>query len=108
MCITAITSLKSNKETAKRKKNDDFRSMTLNRTKSNIDTRAEKELAKPIYEPFDDYLEMVIEFGYVCLFASVFPLGAYCHSWRILSRCGRTCSRSFTCTGGRRPNALVP
>ena len=76
LCITAITSLKSNKETAKRKKNDDFRSMTLNRTKSNIDTRAEKELAKPIYEPFDDYLEMVIEFGYVCLFASVFPLGA--------------------------------
>jgi len=76
LCMTALTSLRNKETTKKSKKNDDFRSMTLNRTKSNIDTRAESELAKPIYEPFDDYLEMVIEFGYVCLFASVFPLGA--------------------------------
>ncbi|KAJ8598970.1 hypothetical protein CTAYLR_009258 [Chrysophaeum taylorii] len=30
---------------------------------------------KPEYEPFDDYLEMVIEWGYLTLFAAAFPLG---------------------------------
>jgi len=28
------------------------------------------------YEQFDDYLEMVIEFGYITMFGSAFPLGA--------------------------------
>jgi len=31
-------------------------------------------LDQPEYEQFDDFLEMVIEFGYVTLFASAFPL----------------------------------
>jgi len=31
---------------------------------------------RDLYDPFDDYLEMVIEFGYVSLFASAFPLAA--------------------------------
>ncbi|CAJ1396036.1 unnamed protein product [Effrenium voratum] len=33
-------------------------------------------LDQPLYEQFDDFLEMVIEFGYVTLFASAFPLAA--------------------------------
>ncbi|CAK9033104.1 unnamed protein product [Durusdinium trenchii] len=33
-------------------------------------------LDQPHYEQFDDFLEMVIEFGYVTLFASAFPLAA--------------------------------
>jgi len=35
-----------------------------------------KEALRDDYVPFDDYLEMVIEFGYVTLFASMFPAGA--------------------------------
>lgn len=36
----------------------------------------DEELGKDEYEQFDDYLEMVIEFGYVTLFASAFPPAA--------------------------------
>ncbi|KAK3237448.1 hypothetical protein CYMTET_52480 [Cymbomonas tetramitiformis] len=39
-------------------------------------TQALEDSKKDKYEQFDDFLEMVIEFGYVTMFASAFPLGA--------------------------------
>ena len=30
----------------------------------------------PVYEPFSDYLEMIIQFGYITLFAAAMPIGA--------------------------------
>jgi anoctamin-10 len=38
------------------------------------DERIAREMKKDEYEIFDDYLEMVIELGYITLFASAFPL----------------------------------
>lgn len=76
LVLTMLTTLTTKKATGATKKHDNLRDITLKKAKSSIEERAEKELRKPIYEPFDDYLEMVIEFGYVCFFASVFPLGA--------------------------------
>jgi hypothetical protein len=39
-----------------------------------------RELAKEEYDSFDDFLEMVVQFGYVAMFASAFPLAAL-FSW---------------------------
>lgn len=48
--------------------------------KSDIDdmhaAEAFRQFQLPEYEQFDDYLEMVIEFGYITMFASSFPLAA--------------------------------
>ena len=37
-----------------------------------------EELERDEHEIFDDYLEMIMTFGYVTMFASVFTLGATC------------------------------
>ena len=59
----AIASLKKSASEAKRGGFD------------NVAVEAYAEFILPEYEQFDDYLEMVIEFGYITMFASSFPLG---------------------------------
>lgn len=36
-----------------------------------------RESAKDVYETYDDYLELYIQFGYVVLFSSVAPFAAF-------------------------------
>lgn len=37
----------------------------------------EEEANKEDYEEFDDYIEMIIQLGYICLFASAYPLAPF-------------------------------
>merc|ERR1712107_406072 len=37
---------------------------------------AQAAIAQAVYDDFDDYLEMVIDFGYVTMFASAMPLSS--------------------------------
>jgi hypothetical protein len=41
-------------------------------------TQATEETDKEVYESFDDYMEMTMQYGYITLFASAFPLAALC------------------------------
>jgi len=63
---------KSKSANADRKKNDDWFDPTGNAESSRII----KESTLEEYEEFDDYLEMVISFGYITLFASAIPLAS--------------------------------
>eukprot|EP01138_Halocafeteria_seosinensis_P016472 gb/GECG01016803.1/.p1 GENE.gb/GECG01016803.1/~~gb/GECG01016803.1/.p1 ORF type:complete len:772 (+),score=100.00 gb/GECG01016803.1/:1-2316(+) len=38
---------------------------------------AEKELEKPPYDPFNDYLDLMIQYGFVTLFVPAFPLAPF-------------------------------
>ena len=70
----ALERLSGEKPKNNGKKNDDL-SAPGNETES-TKNRLLKESTLEEYEEFDDYLEMVIEFGYIVLFASAIPLGS--------------------------------
>jgi len=69
-----------------------------------IEEKELKELEKEELEQFDDYLEMIMTYGYITLFASAFPLAStisfvfiYIESRSDLFKIEKTC---------RRPNSL--
>lgn len=49
----------------------------LQKTYSTVVEEELDELNKPEYTYFEDYLELVIQYGYITMFAAAFPLGAF-------------------------------
>ena len=52
------------------------RTMTKKENKPPSDNAMDEDYDKSEYEQFDDYLEMIIQLGYVTLFAGAFPMAA--------------------------------
>ena len=75
-CIVPLVQRKLSERGAQsdRKKNDDW--FDPGNLANNNHSQYLNESKLDEYEEFDDYLEMVVQFGYITLFASAIPLGA--------------------------------
>lgn len=51
--------------------------LVLSKCKPSIVEEELDELQKPKYTYFEDYLELVIQYGYITMFAAAFPLGSF-------------------------------